>query len=203
MDAFLHVYRKNWMKNEGLDLKVVDQSMFIFYFEEASDLEFFLRRALWSFDNGLIFVQQIGSNMSPSFLSFDFNPVWVQIHDLLMDWRSELIIRKIMCYNCPVLEVDKFSLTSGSMKLIRVQISFDITKVLFPRAWIPCRVGFVWFVFKYERLPGFCYYCGRITHNSWFCEAISDVSIKFDGKYAQFCEWLRPDMNMKVPMHIN
>lgn len=44
VDAPLRVHRKNWTKNRGLDLKVVDQSTFIFYFEEASDLEFVLRK---------------------------------------------------------------------------------------------------------------------------------------------------------------
>lgn len=31
-----------------------------------------------------------------------------------------------------------------------------------------------WIKFKYERLPAFCFYCGRIGHTDKFCEALFD-----------------------------
>lgn len=70
-----------------LDLKVVYQSIFIFYFNEILDLKFIIRKAPWSFDNSLI----------PS-LSFDFTPIWVQIHYLHVDWGIAIIARRVMSH---------------------------------------------------------------------------------------------------------
>lgn len=52
------------------------------------------------------------------------------------------------------------------MRSVRVRFSFEIAKALVPSVWIPFKSSHVWIEFKYERLPGFFYYCGRITHNS-------------------------------------
>lgn len=30
----------------------------------------------------------------------------------------------------------------------------------------------MWFQFKYERLPSFCFFCGSIGHTKKFCEAL-------------------------------
>lgn len=53
-EALLKMHRKIQTRGGGLDLNVVDRSIFIFYFEEVSDMEFVLRKAPWSFDNSLM-----------------------------------------------------------------------------------------------------------------------------------------------------
>lgn len=61
----------------------------------------------------------------------------------------------------------------------------------------------LWVEFKDEKFPKFCDYCRLITHNSRFCEVVSDVFIAFGEKNAQFGEWLHSNMNMKVPAQVN
>lgn len=46
-----------------------------------------------------------------------------------------------------VLEVDRFSLTGGSLRSIRVCLRFDISKSLIFRAWIRYRNDYVWVEF--------------------------------------------------------
>lgn len=48
-----------------------------------------------------------------------------------------------MSYIGPILKVDKFSLTGGSIRSIKVRITFEIAKALVLGAWIPFRVGYV------------------------------------------------------------
>lgn len=68
--------------------------------------------------------------MSPSSLSFDFTPICVQIYDLPMDWRSEVISKRVMSHVGVVLDMYKLSVAGGFMGSLRVQISFEIAKAL-------------------------------------------------------------------------
>lgn len=81
--------------------------------------------------------------MSPSSLSFNFTPIWIQIHDLSMDWRVEVIARRIISQVGTILEVDKLSLSSGSMRTVRIRDNFEIAKALVPSAWIPFKTDHV------------------------------------------------------------
>lgn len=88
------------------------------------------------------------------------------------------------------------------MRLVRARVNFDLSRALIPDAWVPFNSLKIWIEFKYERLPVFCYYCGRLTHQLKFCENPIDVCIDFGGKYALFGKWLRSNMNIKVSVHV-
>ena len=68
----------------------------------------------------------------------------------------------------------------------------DITKAL-PRC---CKlraegehVG--WALLKYERLPNFCYWCGRVSHVEKDCEVWLKGKGYFKKEDQQYGEWLR------------
>lgn len=140
--------------------------------------------------------------MSPSNLTFDSTPIWIKIRDLPVDWQSDAIVRRIVSFVDIVMKIDNFSLSSGSLRSLRVHVCFEFAKALVTGAWILFLAGYVWIEFKYKRLPSFCYYCGKITHESSFCDAIINNCIKFGGEYAQYGEWLHVDMDLDVPKHI-
>lgn len=41
----------------------------------------------WNFENGLLVFQRMLSRISPSDKQFETTPMWIQLHDLLADWR--------------------------------------------------------------------------------------------------------------------
>lgn len=119
-----------------------------------------------------------------------------------MDRKCEVIVRGIVAFVGPTLELNKFSLISGKMQSVRFHISFDLSRFLVPWAWIPFNTEYDWIEFKYEGLPNFYYYCCKITHQSRFCLNFNGINIEFEGKHAMFGEWIRAGMNMKVPPHV-
>lgn len=85
MKALLRVHQKNWTRSGRLDLMVVNMCTFVSYFEDATEMDVMLKKALQSFNNSLHVLQRLGPNMSPSNLVFDSTPIWIQILDFSMD----------------------------------------------------------------------------------------------------------------------
>lgn len=100
---------------------MVDIYTFVFYSKDASEMELVLRRGPCSFGNSLLVVQKLHPGMAPYSLAFDATPIWVQIHDLPLDWRVvDMIVRRIVGSVSFMIEVDKFSLTTCMTRLVLI-----------------------------------------------------------------------------------
>lgn len=106
-DAILKVFQRVWTKKRGIELKAMDQTTFIFYFEEMKDLLLSLHRAPWNFNNALVVVKKVEPSICPSQLAFNSLPFWIQIHDMPPNWRKLAIILKLVGKVGEVLELDQ------------------------------------------------------------------------------------------------
>lgn len=75
-------------------------------------------------------------------------------------------------------------------EFMRVRVCLDVTKPLLRGKKL--RIGSstpYWVRFSYERLPDFCYICGKLGHSHHDCEHLSS----FDEKSGSFPygQWLR------------
>lgn len=50
-------------------------------------------------------------------------------------------------------------------KHINILVELDLTKPLLRGTKLKYKSIKIWVEFRYEQLPTFCYYCGRIGHN--------------------------------------
>lgn len=75
---------------------------------------------------------------------------------------------------------------------LRIKILMDITKSLRRGVWIELGENqeSLWIQAKYERLPDFCYGCGRIGHIIKECRTLNKETDK-DPEGWQFGSWLR------------
>lgn len=48
----------------------------------------------------------------------------------------------------------------------------------------------------------FCFYCGKLTHESRFCEDAKDTCVGFGCKYASYDDWLQIGINFSIPSHV-
>ena len=77
-------------------------------------------------------------------------------------------------------------------EFMRVRVELDIMKPLSHGRWVrfgPDNKG--WVMFRYERFPIFCYWCGRLTHDDGDC----DIWIRSKGTLRiedqPFRDWMR------------
>lgn len=68
-----------------------------------------------------------------------------------------------------VLEVDVTGEGVGWGKNLHIQVNLDVTKPLEKSRALQLEGKVVWVSFKYEKLPNFCFTCGRILHGPRGC----------------------------------
>lgn len=111
-----------------------------------------------------------------------------------MEWNSESMIKKIASLMGKVLEVKTDARGPAFQKIGKARMKLDVAAKL--------RVGQlmchgnkrVWLDFKYERLPFFCYSCGKFGHYATYCPDIPYDEEKFATELGGcFGSWLKAE----------
>lgn len=59
-----------------------------------------------------------------------------------MDWMIECIARKIGERVGSVIEIDKYSMCSGSMRALQIQVNFNLNSAFISTVWIPFMISY-------------------------------------------------------------
>ncbi|KAK2641854.1 hypothetical protein Ddye_023617 [Dipteronia dyeriana] len=90
-------------------------------------------------------------------------------------------------------------------KYMRVKVCLDISKPL--KRWLRLKLGKTDEVtmvgLRYERLPDFCYACGRIGHGMKECLDEDAKSVAIEGSSTKFGPWLRAFPFEKLNARLN
>jgi len=80
-------------------------------------------------------------------------------------------------------------------KFLRLRTSINLSKPLKWGSKLHFQGKDIWVDYKYERLPNFCFACGRIGHQMRDCEEVDDLDgdgfIDLEEKDQAFGPWLR------------
>ena len=94
---------------------------------------------------------------------------WVQVHNILVRFMNTKVAEGI----CDIVdEIQKSTkvVDDDGIYFMRVRVSIDITLPLCRGRVITMENGEKhWVNFKYERLPNFCFWCGRLNHSDKDC----------------------------------
>lgn len=83
--------------------------------------------------------------------------------------------KDIGCKLGKVIEVDRRALQADQAKFLRVRVDLPIVKLLRRGGYITNIDGERgWVAFKYERLPTFCFSCGKLGHDDKHCTMVSE-----------------------------
>lgn len=108
-------------------------------------------------------------NNQPSRMKFGHAPFWVRLYDLPAggnNRESGLILGSRLG---KFIDIDEGTVEVFG-KFLRLCVMIDITKQLRRGIMIVMGGRKLWIVIKYERLPNFCYTCGRIGHVEMDCD---------------------------------
>ena len=119
----------------------------------------------WSFEKQLIVLKEFEGELVPRDIVMKHCPFWVQIFNLPLKSRTKETGRAIGSTLGEVLDIDVSESGVHWGRLLRVRVNVDITKKLIRGKKINIEGGENrWVIFKYERLPNFCYRCGMLDH---------------------------------------
>ncbi|TXG67205.1 hypothetical protein EZV62_008480 [Acer yangbiense] len=170
IEAFKSVIEQLWSPFGNVDIEMVGENIFMFYFKNPEDRRNIWRRGPWHFDRSLIVLKKPEGTGDISTLYFNKAEFWVQIHDI-----------PIMCMNRRMV---KWLAEQIGERWLRLKLNNSESIVM---------VGL-----KYKRLPEFCYACGRIGHGISECSDEEAKKEAIKGPVTRFGSWMRAASKEKV-----
>lgn len=140
-----------------------------------------LERQPWHVKGYMLVLKKGSARLSWHEINLDSVPIWVQIHGLPLDRLNELTPKYIVDAIGEVLEIQgKVEKKVWCVPFIRVRVLLN-TLLPIPAGYNPDRAPgeLIRISFKYERLSGFCYFCGYLSHMQANCTK------KEEGKHLQ------------------
>ncbi|XP_058727213.1 uncharacterized protein LOC131598649 [Vicia villosa] len=192
--AFKATMISAWKLRNPVDIQDLSKNLFLFKFSSRRDLEFVLKNGPWSFDRALLVLNRVSGEEQPSDLDMHFGVFWVRIYDLPLMLRSEAMARKLGSLVGKFEELDMRDACRNG-RFMRLKVTIDLKLPLKRGTMVKFKEKNVRVHFKYERLPTFCFVCGRISHQLKDCESLEDLTEEgfeeLEEQDLSFGQWLR------------
>lgn len=87
-------------------VKVLSHNLFFFQFYHEVDITNVIQGSPWTFDRKQLIIQRLKEGENPKKVTLDRLEMWVQIHDLQVDFMTEKVIKDIANYIGTFVESD-------------------------------------------------------------------------------------------------
>ncbi|KAG8379326.1 hypothetical protein BUALT_Bualt07G0076800 [Buddleja alternifolia] len=182
---------------QGMTVRKILMERFVLTFNHIVGRKRALEEEPWHFDRNQVVLAAVNDNDNPSTMPLDTCTFKVHVLDLPL---------KLMTLNIAIflgdrlgsfkdVQFDGRAISWGS--ILKMTVEIDVTKPLklFLQLNSACGESHV-VTFQYERLPNFCYLCGKIGHLAKDCLLRYSEGFKDPGEFTPFGAWLRaPSFN--------
>ena len=192
LEALKKNMRMLWKPSKGMQISEIGEDLFLVEFGDGRDKKKVMEMCPWSYEKQLILMQEFEGELVPKEIKLKWTPFWVQIFNLPLKCMTRESGYEIGAKIGKVLEVDVPEKGVQWGKFLRVRIRFDATTQLIKGKKVSIEGGEGrWIFFKYERLPNFCYQCGRLDHGEKDCPERKVEENHGDEERKQYGAWLR------------
>lgn len=199
--AFKQTILQAWRARNPVEIQDLNKNLFLFKFTSKREADLVCKNGPWSFDRNILVLNRISGTEQPSELAMNRSSFWVRVYDLPLKLRSEAMAQKLGNI-LGVFEEMNMKEINRMGKFLRMRTSLDLTKPLKRGSKLHFQGKDIWVDYKYERLPNFCFVCGRIGHQMRDCEDIEDHDqegfSEVEEKDQAFGSWLRASPLPKI-----
>ncbi|KAK4425041.1 hypothetical protein Salat_1697700 [Sesamum alatum] len=154
-----------------MDLRQIGGGRFFLCFNHIVDRNQALEGCPWSFEKNIIILSGVRENKNPLQVDLDWCDFYVHVHELPLSMMNlgvaTLIGNRIGRFRD--MDMDETGCTWGAT--LRLRVAFNVTHPLSRAILISSTLGDELLLhLTYERLPKFCYLCGKLGHISKYYE---------------------------------
>lgn len=201
--AMIETMKKIWNPAKEVIGRDMGNNCVTFQFKSERDIRKVLEMEPWHFNKNVLVLKRLQKEEQPSEVKLNKTPFWIRLYDLPPVCRSEFAVKQIAGRIADeVVDIDKRTL-EGLARSVRVRVNLDLSKALKRGTKIKNKEGKVcWIPVTYERLPNFCYGCGKIGHLHRDCLEVSDDEEEgWERKEdnLKFGDWMRASPMKGIP----
>ncbi|XP_058732735.1 uncharacterized protein LOC131604305 [Vicia villosa] len=183
-----------WKLKNPVEVQELNKNLFLFRFSTRREMENILKNGPWSFDRNLLVLSRITGEEQPSELNMHYGTFWIRVYELPLLLRSEAMARKLGGILGEFEELDTKEVHRNGC-FLRIKVNIDLRKPLKRGTVVRFKEKNLRVHFKYERLPTFCFICGKVGHQIKDCEEVGDLSEEgfedIEEQDLAFGAWLR------------
>lgn len=188
-EAFRSLMTNLWHVKDGIQFKEIRENLWVIEFTKMKDKQRVLAGRPWLFDQHLVALEDFDGNTIPTQMTFNTAAFWIQVHDIPLVCMSKAVGYSIGASLGPVIAVEASGGELGWQKSLRIKVEINLSQHLERGRVLQFRGKSHWASFRYEKLPRFCFSCGKIKHGPDGCLANPNPEIK-EKPYGV---WLRAD----------
>lgn len=192
--GLMETMKKLWGPSQGVSCREMGHNLISFQFKTKRDMKRVIDMEPWHFNKHVLVLKPFGGDAQPSAMKFDTTSFWIRIYDLPLMGRDEKVLRLIGSRFGEIIEIDGATIT-GINRSVRMKILLQLDKPL--KRGTKIKVGNAapcWIPVTYERLPSFCYYCGKLGHTYKDCAQMNEQDQEEEGVYEEkmpYGDWMR------------
>ncbi|KAI4996799.1 hypothetical protein ZWY2020_052141 [Hordeum vulgare] len=187
MSAVEKAMQRAWGLHKEAKFRDLGSNTFEVHFGSEGDWKHAMDNGPWQYDFNVLILKEYDGNTRPSEMVFDKVDMWVRVDDLPPGKRTEAFGKAFGNWLGEIVRVDTDSDGFARGQHLRVRAKIPVFEPLvrgfYLKASSDDKVG-TWFDFFYEKVPHFCFSCGRLVHVGGVCAPPMDSSSQWGG-------WLR------------
>lgn len=171
--ALERTMKRAWGLHKEARFREMGANTFVVHFGSEGDWKHVMNSGPWQYDFNVLIMKDYEGDKRPSEMVFDKIDVWVRVTDLPPDRRTETFGNALGNWLGKIVRVDadKDGMARGEQLRVRATISVfePLVRGFYLKTSRDDKLG-TWFDFHYEKVPHFCFECGRLVHVNGQCD---------------------------------